>query len=334
MEFSAPRTFAAGAVALDGGGMLADARLVYVTCGSLNAAGDNAVLMPTHFGGTHDHSLYLVGEDHALDPRRYLIVVVNLLGNGVSTSPSHGLGADFPVVSIADNARLQARLLREELGVRELALALGHSMGAIQAYHLAALEPRFVRRLAPICGAARISDHNRVFLDGMRSILMSEPGYAGGRYTTASLANLRTLARTWAAWPPSAHFYRHGLYRKLGYSSLPDYLARYWEATYLAQDPNNLLAQIATWQTADIGTLPPYGADFARALAGIEARAVVMPCVNDAYFPPEDSMLEVTHLRDAELRPIQSQWGHWAGSGRNPADTAFIDAQLRRLLAS
>jgi homoserine O-acetyltransferase len=277
--------------------------------------------------------LYLVGDDRALDPHRYFIVVVNLLGNGVSTSPSHGLGTDFPVVSIADNVRLQARLLREELQVRELALAVGHSMGAIQAYHLAALEPRFVRRLAPICGAARISDHNRVFLDGMRGILQSEPGYAGGRYTSAPLANLRTLARAWAAWPPSPHFYRNELYRRLGYRSLEDYLARYWEATYTAQDPNNLLAQLATWQTADVGKLPPYGGDFARALAAIEARAIVMPCVNDAYFPPDDSMLEVTHLRDAELRPIQSQWGHWAGSGRNPADTAFIDAQLRRLLA-
>ncbi len=326
------RIFHAGDVGLDSGQTLPGAFLAYQTFGTLNAAGDNAVLIPTHFGATHLNSLYLLGEDKALDPRAFFIVVVNLIGNGLSSSPSNTLGAAFPRVSVADNARLQYRLLSEELGVKRLALAVGFSMGAIDVYHLAALYPPFVARLAPICGAARISVHNDVFLSGMRGVLTADPVWNGGHYATQPLLGLGTMARAWAAWPPSAHFYRRELYRRLGYTSIDDFLARYWEATFCALDANNVLCQIATWRSADIGADALYGGDFTRALGAIEARSFVMPCLTDAYFPPEDSRLEVSHLRAAELRPIDSHWGHWAGSGRNPEDTAFIDRQLSELL--
>ncbi|MGD9765284.1 MAG: alpha/beta fold hydrolase [Candidatus Binatia bacterium] len=333
MPREAARIFRAGDVALDSRETLPEAFLAYQTFGTLNRAGDNAIVMPTHFGGTHLNSLYLLGEGRALDPTKYFITIVNLIGNGQSVSPSNTQGSAFPRVTIADNVRLQHRLLTEALGVRRLALAVGFSMGAIQVYHLAALYPAFVARLAPICGAARISRHNDVFVRGMRRILMADPAWNGGQYTAEPVLGLRTMARAWAAWPPSAHFYRHQLYHRLGYDTLDDFLERYWEATFLAMDANDVLCQIATWRSADISDNPTYDGDFVRALRAIEARSFVMPCVNDAYFPPEDSRFEVSHMRHAELRPIDSQWGHWAGSGRNPEDTAFIDRQLLELLA-
>lgn len=326
--------FAAGDVILESSETLRGAELVYVTHGNLNPAGDNAVLISTHFGGTHLNSQYLIGEGMALDPRRYFIVVVNLCGNGASSAPSHGMGAAFPRVTIADNVRLQHRLLSETLGIEHLALAVGFSMGAVTCFHWAALFPKFVERVAPICGAARISRHNHVFLEGMRGILTADPAWDQGHYVAPPRLGLKTMARAWAAWPPSAHFYRHALYERLGYTSVEDFLERYWEATYTALDANDLLAQMTTWQSADIAANPLYEDDFDRALAGIEARSFVMPCVNDAYFPPQDSEREVAGMRRAELRPIHSSWGHWAGSGRNPEDTAFIDRQLRELLES
>lgn len=327
-----PQAFVAGDVLLESGEVLRGAWLAYRTFGTLNATGDNAVLVPTHFGGTHEQSLYLFGRGRALDPARHFIVVVNLIGNGVSISPSHGLRSAFPSVTIADNARLQHRLLTEACGVRSLALAVGHSMGAIQAYHLAAMFPDFVHRLAPICGAARVSLHNRVFLDGMKGILEFAAASSEARTAPSPATALRAMARAWAAWPPSAHFYRHRYFEQLGYASVEDFLERYWAATYGTMDVHDVLAQIATWQSADVGALKPYGGDFERALGAIRARAVVMPSETDPYFPPEDSAIEVEHMPSAELRPIPSQWGHWAGSGRNPADTAFIDRQILALL--
>jgi homoserine O-acetyltransferase len=57
-----------------------------------------------------------------------------------------------------------------------------------------------------------------------------------------------------------------------------------------------------------------------------------MPAEKDLYFPPEDERWAVSHMRDAELRVIPGVWGHFAGGGANPVDTAFIDAAVAELL--
>ena len=262
---------------------------------------------------------------------------MNLLGNGLSSSPSNAKppfdNARFPDVTIYDNVHLQHRLMVETFGVRRVALGLGHSMGAQQAYHWGALYPEMVERIAPICGSARTSIHNYAFLEGMRAVLTSDLAWRDGDYDAPPTAGLRALARAWAPWPPSQGFYREQAYQELGFATLEAFLADYWEAMYLSLDANNILAQIASWQQSDIGANDLYGGEFAAALAAIRVRAMVLPSRTDTYFPPEDSELEVAQMPNAELRVIPSNWGHWSGSGKNPADIAFIDHALKDLLA-
>ena len=102
---------------------------------------------------------------------------------------------------------------------------------------------------------------------------------------------------------------------------------------YLGRDANNLLSMITTWQRADVSANERYRGDFEAAMGAIQADAIVMPGRTDLYFPPEDSQIEVALLTAGELRPIESVWGHYAGGGRSEADTRFIDAALRELLA-
>ena len=328
--------FEAGDIVLQSGVTLPDCRLAYVTRGALNDDGSNVVLVFTHFGAHHGDCQYLIGEDKALDPRRYFIVVMNLLGNGLSCSPSTAKPpfdkGRFPGVTILDNVRLQHRLVIQELGVRRIQLAVGHSMGAQQAYHWGALYPDLVERIAPICGSARTSVHNACFLEGIRAVLTADPAWRDGDYDEPPSAGLRAVARAWAPWPPSQGFYREERYRKLGHASLEAFLVDYWERWCLSLDANNLLSQIWTWQRSDISANTLYHSRFETALAAINARAIVIPSQTDTYFPPEDSAYEVAHMPNAELRPIPSNWGHWAGSGRNRGDTAFIDRALRDLL--
>ena len=89
-----------------------------------------------------------------------------------------------------------------------------------------------------------------------------------------------------------------------------------------------------TWQNGDIGRTPGFEGDHLRALASIRAKAIVMPAEKDLYFPPEDEEFAVSHMPNAELRVIPGVWGHFAGGGVNPIDTAFIDQALKELLAS
>ncbi len=331
------RSFACGDVTLQSGAVLPGAWLSYQTFGTLAADRHNAIVVPTHFGATHVNCHYLIGRGRALDPDKYFIVIPNLIGNGQSVSPSNVEGldaADFPAVSMLDNVLLQRRLVQAELGVRQVQAVVGFSMGAAQAYHWAALCPDLVLRIAPICGSARTSEHNRAFLTGMSAALTSDSAWNEGSYEAQPSRGLRAMALAWSAWPPSAHFYRRRLYRQLGFHTLSDFLERYWVATYGGMDANNILAQIRTWLDADISRNQLFRGDFLQALKSISARVCIMPCSSDAYFPPEDSATEAAHLANATLRPIQSDWGHWAGSGRNPVDLSFIDQQLSDLLQS
>ena len=125
-----------------------------------------------------------------------------------------------------------------------------------------------------------------------------------------------------------------GLGAGLGASSLEDYLVSSWETNFARRDPADLLAQFWTWQHGDISANALYGGDLPRALAAIEAKVLLMPGDHDLYFQVDDNRLELPHLRDGELHPIPSVWGHRAGNPvSQPEDRAFIEGHVRALLA-
>jgi UDP-N-acetyl-D-mannosaminuronic acid transferase (WecB/TagA/CpsF family) len=85
-------------------------------------------------------------------------------------------------VSHVDNVRAQVRLLEEVFGVEAPALIFGWSMGAQQGYHWAVLEPWRCHRLLALCGTARTTPHNRLFLLSLRHALTADPAWIGDRF--------------------------------------------------------------------------------------------------------------------------------------------------------
>ena len=332
------KIFEAGDVMLQSGALLPAARVAYQTHGRLNAAQDNAIVYPTHYSGTHDSNAWAIGPGMALDPEKYFIIVPNMLGNGLSSSPSNTPapydGPRFPTITVRDNVVLQHRLVTEVFGIKALQLVTGHSMGAQQSFQWGALFPDMVQRMAPFCGSARTSRHNWLFLEGCKSALLADADFAAGDYSAPPVRGIRAFARVYAGWAWSQTFFRQRLdIERLGLPSMDAFLTQAWEPSFLAHDANNLLAMLATWQAADISIDPRFDGDLAKALAAITAKAIVMSCRTDLYFPPEDSEIEVAHLPTAELRVIPSVWGHMAGGGINPEDAMFINMALKELLA-
>ncbi len=330
------QVFAAGDVTLASGIVLPDVKLAYQTHGTLNAARDNVVVYPTHYSGSHDDNRWLVAPGMALSPDRWFVIMPNMLGNGLSSSPSNTPapfdGPRFPGVTLADNVRLQHRLVTEVFGIDRIALVIGHSMAAQQAFHWGAMFPDMVERIAPFCGSARTSRHNFLFLEGLKAALTADAAFAGGDYAAPPVSGIRAMARVYAGWAWSQSFFRERLdATRFGLPSLEAFLTGLWEPSFQRHDANDLLAMLWSWQQADIGAL--YDGDFARALGAITAQAMVMPCRTDLYFPPEDSAIEVAHMPAAELRVIPSIWGHMAGGGINPDDVMFINAGVADLLA-
>jgi homoserine O-acetyltransferase len=211
-------------------------------------------------------------------------------------------------------------------------------MGGMQAYHWAARYPDMVERAAIVCGSARCSPYNHVFLEGVKAALTADPAYQDGRFIAKPLSGLRAMGRVYAGWAMSHAFYRDEAWREAGFASLEAYLAGVWDGAFARRDANDLLAQIKIWQSGDISRCAEFDGDIERALAAITARILLMPGQTDRYFDMRDNQDELGKLanaRSAELCPIPSIHGHRAGNPVNlAADREFISAKISALLQS
>ena len=257
--------FEAGDVVLQSGLTYRKARLAYKTYGTLDAAKSNVIVYPTSYGAQHYDLEWAVAPGKALDPTRYFIVIINKFGNGLSSSPSNTPPpfdrARYPHFTMTDNVRVQQRLMREVFGVERVKLVYGFSMGAQQAFHWGALFPDRVERIAAICGSAKTSPHNFVFLEGVKAALTADPAWQDGWFATPPTRGFQAMGRVYAGWGLSQAFYREEEWRKLGFSSLEDFLVGSWEANFRRRDANDLLAMLWMWQHADISANELYSGD-------------------------------------------------------------------------
>ncbi|ORX89979.1 homoserine acetyltransferase family protein [Basidiobolus meristosporus CBS 931.73] len=355
---------------LQSGEILSSAYIAYRTYGSPK---NPCILYPTWYSGTivKGNEWLISTAEHprrALDPNRYFIVVPALFGNGESMSPSNTTGpkggVNMPKTTFYDNVRAQHQLLTKELGITEQIAVVGWSMGAGQAFQWASQYPSFVKLAVPFCGSARTSFHNWVFLEAVKSAILTDTeGYCQGRYMEEKgqqpLVGLKALGRVYAGWGFSQAFYREkGFEKYYGIKGVENVMVEFWEDWSTKKDANNMLHMLWTWQHGDISTQPLYAGDsllsepdgrlsdrglgkagagspkdeeaFARALRGIQAKVLIMPCRHDLYFPPEDSQIEKDYMgENAELKVIESIWGHWAGGpGDSKEDAKFIDDSI------
>ena len=293
-------------------------------------------MYPTSYGAQHLDLEWLIKPNGILDPSQYFIIIANMFGNGLSSSPSnhpdYKLAESGFYTTHLDNVRAQKQLL-EHLGIEKLALVYGWSMGAQQAYHWGVLYRDQLDCIAAICGTAKTTEHNKIFLQSLRTALTADPAWNGSKFEAIPDRGFKAFARIYASWAASQAYYREGIYYQFGYDSLEDYLLRGWEANYRKRDPHNLLAMIDTWLHCDVSNNPIYQGDYQQALTSITAKTLVMPSETDLYFTPEDCKAEADLISNSEYLPIPSIWGHRAGNPeQNSEDELFIKKAVLNLL--
>ncbi len=331
--------FSLGDFVLEEGYTLRDCKLAYATFGELSPAKDNAVMISTWYSGTHQIWLdAYIGPEHALNPEKYFIVVINQIGNGLSSSPHNTEGphamARFPRVRIGDDVRAQEQLLREQFGIEQLELVVGGSMGAQQTYEWAVRFPEKVKRAAPIAGTAKNTPHDFIFTEALNEAITSDPAFRGGWYEDPSdvRAGLARHARIWSVMGFSTEFWKQEQWRPLGFASADDFQTGFVDAYFQPMDPNDLLCMAWKWQRGDVSRHT--GGDLAAALGRITAKTFVMPIDEDMFFPPRDCKAEQELVPNSELRVIGSTAGHLGLFGFEPDYMPQIDRHLGELLES
>ena len=161
----------------------------------------NAVLILHGTGGTGGGLLIpifagvLFGPGQLLDAAKYFIILPDNVGHGKSSKPSDGMRAHFPQYDYADMVALQHELVQNGLGVNQLRLVMGTSMGCMHTWMWGETYPDAVDALMPLaCQPVQIAGRNRLWrkmvIDGIRQ----DPAWKNGDYTAEPRAALQIAA--------------------------------------------------------------------------------------------------------------------------------------------
>ena len=192
-------------LALDGGGVLDAVEIAYETWGTLNDDASNAVLL-CHAWTGDSHAAGRAGPGHptpgwwesivgpraAIDTDRWFVVCSNVLGGCQGTTgpssldPQTGVayGSKFPVVTIRDMVRAQARLA-DHLGIRRWHSVIGGSMGGMQVLEWAVTYPDRVQSIVPIASCLQASAQQIAWESIGRRAILHDPNFRGGDYYDA-----------------------------------------------------------------------------------------------------------------------------------------------------
>lgn len=188
-----------GEYTFEAGGHLPSAEIAYETWGTLNEAGDNAILIAhaltgdTHVAPTEADPgggwwESLLGAGKPIDPERWFVIAPAMVGGCYgSTGPAspdpsgRPWGSRFPFVTIRDSVHLEARLA-EQLGISRFHTVIGGSMGGARALEWAVTYPERVGGVAVFaCGAASTAEQI-AFGQAQIKAIENDPHFSGGDY--------------------------------------------------------------------------------------------------------------------------------------------------------
>lgn len=340
-------------ITLDCGHLLAPYSIAYQTYGELNDARSNAVLICHALTGdqyaadTHPITgkpgwwSRMVGPGRPIDTDHYFVICANVLGGCMgSTGPAsinpatdRPYGLDFPVITVADIVRTQARLI-ERLGIASLFAVVGGSMGGMQVLEWAASYPDKVFSAIPIAAAARHSSQNIAFHEVGRQAVMADPDWRGGRYLEAGVIPRKGLAVARMA-AHITYLSDEALHRKFG-RNLQDrdcftfgFDADFQVESYLRHqgmsfvdrfDANSYLYITRAMDYFDLAK--DHGGTLAHALRNANSRFCVVSFTSDWLYPTRESREIVQALNavaaNVSFVEIESDNGHDAFLLREP----------------
>lgn len=329
--------FGEGPLLMEVGARLGPIEVAYETYGTLNAAGDNAILICHALTGSAHAAGFnhleeaapgwwdpLVGPGRALDTDRYFVVCTNVLGGCYGTTgptsidPATGrpFRMRFPQMSIRDMVRVQKAAL-DQLGVNRLVTIIGGSMGGMQVLEWAVMYPEMVRSIMPIATAGRHSAWCVALHEAQRQAILLDPDFARGDYEkqpargigiarTVAMISYRSDAEYAARFKrdrvrPDSHFDPQNPFQVESYLRYQGkkLVERFDACTYL----------YITW-AMDQHDLSRDRAPFEEVLRSVEIPALCAGITSDILYPVHEQKELASHLPRARYFEIDSIHGH------------------------
>ena len=331
------QTMDIGRLELELGGHLEEVTIAYRTWGTLNEAGDNAVILLHALTGDSNAAdpdgwwHPLIGPGKAIDTNTHFCICMNVLGGCQgSTGPasSHpGTGTPwamrFPLVTIGDIVAAQRRVV-DQLGITRL-IAMGGSIGGFQALEWATRHSELVAGVVPIAasgalGAQAIALHGEV---GRRAI-MADPNWHNGDYHAhgvmpeqgLAIARMTAMVTYNSRESLSSRFGRNSATRPVLYPAfgqtfdVEGYLHYHGESLIRRFDANSYLYLTRAMDLYDVGR----DGDDDTWLSRIEAPVLLVGVSSDWLFPPSEVHALASQLerlgKDVRYAELESPNGH------------------------
>ena len=289
---------------LESGAVIRECRIAYHTLGKLNDDKSNVVLWPTWFTGSSKQLLPLTGPDGYIDPSRFFVILVDALGNGVSSSPSNSSvqpRMGFPVFTIRDMVNSQHRLLTENLGINHIRAVMGISMGGMQTFQWIVSYPEFMDKAVVLVGSPRLTAYDLLLWRCEQSAIEEDKDWNGGNYTTEprldTVAEIHNLALT----TPS---YR---VRETAADKFPEFLNEVDKDGLGRMDANDWLRQLQAMMAHNIAS--PFGDSLLSAAKQVKAKLMVVAATQDHMVNPTPAM-EFAGILQATVVQLTGDCGH------------------------
>jgi len=298
-----------GNLVLESGAVINNCEIGYRIHGHLNEDRSNSVVFCTWYTGdaagvesTHPWE--------AVDTTKYCLIVIDALGDGVSSSPSNSKtqhGANFPRFTIRDMVNSQHQLLISKLQISHVKAVMGISMGGIQTFQWAVSYPGFMDVLIPIVGSPQPTSFDLMVYNTFRETIEENTGYDHGRYKVNPIIPNATMMMDVFLTTPADRV------KTVKREDVPKWVAS--NKTRQDQDWNNTDYQLNAIINHDISK--NFNNSLEEAAKHIKAKMLIISSLQDHMVNPAPAM-EFSKLLPAKLIVLNDEKGHQAPNFFNP----------------
>ncbi len=306
---------------LENGQYLPGIRIGYHTYGNLNAEGDNVVWICHALTANSDVIRWwpgMVGEHRYVSPEKHFIVCANILGSCYGSSgplsedpvTAKTYFSSFPMVTIRDMVKAHI-LLRNHLGIKQIRLLMGGSMGGYQALEWSLMEPLIIRDLFLIATSAAESAWGIAVHATQRLAIEADPTWQEMN-EEAGEKGLR------AARGIGILTYRnYAIMKEKQTDTDSNKLDNYKASSYISYQGNKLSRRfnafsywLLTKSMDSHNIARNRGGDLKKVLNGITQRTLIVGITSDILCPIVEQEFLASNIPNSKLISIDSLYGH------------------------
>lgn len=305
---------------LESGKELHELEIGFNTYGKLNQNRDNVIWVCHALTANSDVLDWwkgLFGTGDFFNPEEHFIVCANILGSPYGTTNPLSINLvtgqpyylDFPEITIRDMVKAH-RLLASHLGINNIEILIGGSLGGQQAMEWAIVEPERIKNLILIATNAKHSAWGIAFNESQRLAISADPTFyenipEGGAVGLKAARSIALLSYR--------GYKTYNITQQEDNDNLTDNYKAASYQNYQGQKLVNRYNAYSYWYLTKVMDSHNVGRNRTsvdKALSLIKAKTLVIGITSDVLFPVDEQRYLFQHIPKAAFAEFDSFYGH------------------------